>query len=237
MNVQRIMARVAIGGIVLGAASVAVFGAGAAGVPLPDVPRAPVVASTDAASPPTTATDPATVISECMAGHGFAYNVDAWRLGEPVQPHGLSYEESISWLDAYYGDMNDDWSVPITDWRRQGCVGFGLHAAEVAGAAGTPLVPEPDPEAPTWQQLQREFRLAIQSCMAERGLEYRIPEFGEYGSGIEDDPAMPEGLPREQGEAWLDALWGNAGAGAAYRWEDAGCQGYATHVTGNDNLH
>ena len=38
-------------------------------------------------------------------------------------------------------------------------------------------------------------------------------------------------------QEWWDAMYGDAGTGAAYRWEDAGCSGYATHVTGNDNMH
>lgn len=281
MNVQRVTAAIAIGGVLIGAASIALLAAGAAGLPLPEVPRAPIAAPTptskpadhatagaapaDAASVPVdtgaldynpyiTPGDPdyiplevraeylgrETVISRCMAEHGFEYHVAAWWLDAKSQPRGLSYEESILWSDAYYGEANDDWGVQVTDWERMGCLGVGLHAEEVARAAGTPLsapVPDPDPEAPTPREMQHEFQRAIQTCMAERGFEYRIPAVGEVGTSMEDNPAMPEGLNEEERAAWLDALWGNAGAGAAYRWEDAGCDGYAVHVTGNDNMH
>lgn len=179
-----------------------------------------------------------TVIAECMAGEGFEYHVAAWWLGEQSQPRGLDYETSILWLDAYYGEMRQDWS--IIDWQRQGCLGVGLHAAEVARAAGTPLmapVPEPDPDALTPREIQSEFQRAIQSCMIERGYEYRIVALGEVGTSLEDNPAMPDGLTEDQRADWLLALWGNAGGGSAYRWEDAGCSGYATHVTGQDNMH
>lgn len=278
MNIQRVTAGIAICGIVLGAASIAVFGAGAAGMPLPDVPRAPIAAPTPTSAPPTadaapdaadgvpldtgslaynpyiTPGDPdyvplevraeylgrETVISKCMAEHGFEFHVAAWWLDEKSQPRGLSFDESILWLDAYYGEANDDWAVQVTDWERMGCLGVGLHAEEVARAAGTPLsvpVPDPDPEALTPREIQHEFQQAIQACMAERGFLYRISAPGDFGTSLEDDPAIPGGLNEEERAAWLDALWGNAGAGAAYRWEDAGCHGYAVHVTGNDNMH
>ena len=88
----------------------------------------------------------------------------------------------------------------------------------VARAAGTPLsapLPEPDPDAPTEAEELGSFDEAIRSCMAERG-------FGTIDDGT---------------EGWWDAMYCDTGLGAAYRWEDAGCSGYATHVTGNDNMH
>ncbi|WP_448006718.1 hypothetical protein [Agromyces bauzanensis] len=59
------------------------------------------------------------------------------------------------------------------------------------------------------------FQGAIESCMADKG-------FGTVDAGTDE---------------WWDAMYGDTGAGAAYRWQDAGCSGYATHVTGNDNMH
>jgi hypothetical protein len=41
----------------------------------------------------------------------------------------------------------------------------------------------------------------------------------------------------EEIEAVNFALFGETGGGADYRWEQAGCHGYATHVTGNDGNH
>ena len=122
------------------------------------------------------------------------------------------------WLNAFYGEAREDWSVPESEWERRGCLGVGEHAVAVARAAGTPLsrpVPEPDPSALTEAEEWAAFEEAIRSCMAEKG-------FGEFDDGT---------------DAWWDAMHGDAGLGGAYRWEDAGCSGYATHVTGNDNMH
>ncbi|MDF2573376.1 MAG: hypothetical protein K0S05_288, partial [Agromyces sp.] len=55
----------------------------------------------------------------------------------------------------------------------------------------------------------------IDACMAEKGLDR-----ADVGAA-----------------EWEDAMYGNPGLGAAYRWQDAGCHGYAVHVTGNDNMH
>ena len=158
------------------------------------------------------------VIAECMAENGVTYLPAAPWLNQDAQPRGLSFEQSIMWLNAYYGEAREDWSVPASEWKRRGCLGVGDHAVAVARAAGTPLsapLPEPDPNAPTEAEELRSFDEAIQSCMAEKG-------FGTVDDGQED---------------WWHAMYGDAGTGAAYRWEDAGCSGYATHVTGNDNMH
>jgi hypothetical protein len=153
-----------------------------------------------------------------MAEQGVEYLPAAPWLNQDAQPRGLSFEQSIMWLNAFYGEAREDWSVPASEWKRRGCLGVGDHAVAVARAAGTPLsapVPEPDPNAPTEAEELRSFDEAIQSCMAEKG-------FGTVDEGQ---------------EGWWDAMYGDTGAGAAYRWEDAGCSGYATHVTGNDNMH
>ena len=174
-----------------------------------------------------------TVIAGCMAEQGFEYHVAAWWLGEQAQPKGLDYETSILWLDAYYGELRQDWS--ITEWSRRGCLGVGEHEAELAKAAGTPLTApesEVDPAAPTPREVSREFQLVIQACMADAGFEYLVPEVMEYGT-----ETKPSGLSADQEAAWQLALWGDSGLGSAYRWEDAGCSGYATHATGQDNMH
>ena len=158
------------------------------------------------------------VIAECMAGKGVEYLPAAPWLNQDAQPRGLSFEQSIMWLNAFYGEARDDWSVPASDWRKRGCLGVGEHAVAVARAAGTPLsapVPDPDPNAMTEAEEWAIFQDVIRTCLAEKG-------FGEFDDGT---------------DAWWLAMYGDAGTGAAYRWEDAGCSGYATHVTGNDNMH
>lgn len=248
MNVRRLAAPLAIGGIAVCAAAVALTVAGAFGIRLFEPPPAGVAAAgeTDGSDgfdgaetglstvdSPTTETfvsEPLTneerseymgreqVIAECMAEEGVEYLPAAPWLNQDAQPRGLSYEQSIMWLNAFYGESRESWSVPASEWERRGCLGVGDHAVAVARAAGTPLsapLPEPDPSAPTEAEEWAAFEEAIRSCMTEQG-------FGEFDDGT---------------DAWWDAMYGDAGTGAAYRWEDAGCSGYATHVTGNDNMH
>lgn len=158
------------------------------------------------------------VIAECMAAQGVEYLPAAPWLDQLAQPRGLSYEESITWLNAYYGEMRESWSVPAAEWQRRGCLGVGDHAIAVARAAGSPLsapLPVPDPDALTWEEAAAVYRAEVDACMIE------------HGFGVDDDGTA----------AWELAMFGDTGAGAAYRWEDAGCAGYATHVTGNDNMH
>ncbi|MBM7504087.1 hypothetical protein ACFPER_11415 [Agromyces aurantiacus] len=248
MNVRRLVAPVAIGGLLVCAAAVALTVVGAFGIDLfaPTPTGVGAVgeagggggtgvaksASSTAAGITTQAAQwelvsdeerseymgREQVIAECMAAKGVEYRPAAPWLNQDAQPRGLSFEQSVIWLDAYYGETNDDWSVPASDWRRRGCLGVGEHAVAVARAAGTPLsapLPEPDPEALTEEEELAWFWQVIETCLAEQGF------------GLDDD-----GTP-----GWWAAMYGDAGTGAAYRWEDAGCSGYATHVTGNDNMH
>lgn len=160
------------------------------------------------------------VIAECMAEQNVEYLPAAPWLNQDAQPKGLSYEQSIIWLNALYGEMRESWSVPSSEWERRGCVGVGDHAVAVARADGVPLsapLPEPDPDAPTEQEEIATYWAAVDACMAEKG-------FGDGGTG---DGTM----------TWELAMYGDTGTGSAYRWEEAGCAGYATHVTGNDNMH
>lgn len=158
------------------------------------------------------------VIAECMAEKGVEYLPAAPWLNQDAQPRGLSFEESLMWLNAFYGEAREDWSVPTSEWQRRGCAGVGDHAVAVARQAGTPLsapIPEPDPDAPTEAEELAAFWGAIESCLAEKG-------FGPDDDGTDE---------------WRLAMYGDTGTGAAYRWQDAGCSGYATHITGNDNMH
>ena len=243
--VRRLAAPLAMGGIVVCAAAVALTVAGAFGMTVfeparPEVAVADVTLDLDADEAAGSTVDVPTtelfdsalvsaedrseymgreqVIAECMAEQGAEYLPAAPWLNQDAQPRGLSFEQSLMWLNAFYGEAREDWSVPATEWKRRGCLGVGEHAVAVARAAGTPLsapLPEPDPNAPTEAEEQSAFDEAIASCMAEKG-------FAAFDDGQ---------------EGWWLAMYGDAGTGAAYRWEDAGCSGYATHVTGNDNMH
>ncbi|GAA1788508.1 hypothetical protein [Agromyces lapidis] len=246
MNLRRLLAPLAIGGLVVCAAAAGLTVAGAYGVapfepPFGEVQSAGVSGGLDAAAASASTDDDVVVvepfsselesteerseymgreqvIAECMSGQGVEYLPAAPWLNQNKQPRGLSFEQSVIWLNAYYGEQRDGWSVPASEWERRGCLGVGDHAVAVARAAGTPLsapLPEPDPEALTWEEAAAVYQAEVDACMTE------------HGFGVDDDGTA----------AWELAMWGDTGAGAAYRWEDAGCAGYATHVTGNDNMH
>lgn len=245
MNVRRLAAPIAMGGLLVCAAAVALTAVGAFGIPWWEPPAEEVATDGRTVDPDAEQSDASTVdamafeqpisdlstvegqeeymgreqvIAECMAGKGVTYLPAAPWLNQDAQPRGLSFEQSIMWLNAFYGEARDDWSVPASDWRKRGCLGVGEHAVAVARAAGTPLsapVPDPDPNAMTEAEEWAIFQDVIRTCLAEKG-------FGEFDDGT---------------DAWWLAMYGDAGTGAAYRWEDAGCSGYATHVTGNDNMH
>lgn len=175
------------------------------------------------------------VIRECMADAGFEYLDWHWWLGENAQPTGLDFETSVLWTQALYG--------PDISHPGGGCADVGIAAAEAARAAGTPLsapVPADDPSLTTERQTWLLFQDEIRECMAGAGHEYLYWEWWNpvyQSSNLGVEPAMPAGLTEAQKADWRLALFGDAGLGAAYRWEDAGCSGYATHVTGNDNMH
>ncbi|GAA2033592.1 hypothetical protein GCM10009819_17100 [Agromyces tropicus] len=185
-------------------------------------------------------------LARCMAGRGITYYPAAWWLNQDSQPRGLGFDESIAFTAALYGEASAtgyDWSLP---WTERGCVGETEHELEEAAAAGTVLtadVPEPDPLAPTPRQAQFVFQQAIERCMEEAGFEYLMPwDLAPGARTYPDGPAQyrperPSTLDAEQRAAWDAQLDGDALPGAAYRWQDAGCSGSATHATGRDDMH
>ena len=109
-----------------------------------------------------------------------------------------------------------------------------------------PLDPEPAP-APesndagdtsfTPEQLEwLAFQQVVRDCMADAGQEYLAWEWWNPAPDTSNRfPPMPADLTPEEYAAWKLALDGDAGTGADYRWQDAGCWGYAVHVTGGTN--
>lgn len=77
------------------------------------------------------------------------------------------------------------------------------------------------------------FQQVVLECMAGAGQEYVYWEWWTPGAGAPDRrSAMPDGLSPDEQAAWALALDGTARGGDGYRWQDAGCWGYAVHVTG-----
>ena len=175
------------------------------------------------------------VVRECMNDAGFEYLPNLWWIDEGPQPRGLDFETSVLWTQALYG--------PDIYNPGDGCADAGAAAAEAARAAGTPLtapVPPDDPSKPTPREKSLAFDGAVRECMVDAGFEVRYFEWWNPAHEPLDprvDPRMPVDLSADARAAWTAAMFGDAGSAAAYRWEDAGCSGYATHVTGNDNMH
>ena len=71
----------------------------------------------------------------------------------------------------------------------------------------------------------------IADCMAEQGYHYT------FTLSWERDGSLPAPYVEPGTTEWY-ALYGSPdNVGDAYRWQDAGCVGYAVHVTGMDDAH
>ncbi|MFF2277046.1 hypothetical protein [Agromyces sp. NPDC058126] len=178
------------------------------------------------------------LVRRCMADRGFDYLVARWWLEEDSQPVGQDFETSILWGQALLGEDH-----PYS--FEGGCATEARTAAEAARAAGAPLsasVAPDDPDLPTPREKWLAYDDVIRQCMGDKRLEYLYSEFWnpDYVTpdpfDVDPQDAMPDDLTPEQEAEWTLALGGDAGTGSAYRWEDAGCSGYATHVTGRDNM-
>jgi hypothetical protein len=97
---------------------------------------------------------------------------------------------------------------------------------------------QPDGQAPTpdEQQTWLAFQQIVRECMADAGHEYLYWEWWNPEPGASGGfPAMPTELTPDEVTAWQLALDGDGASGHGYRWQDAGCWGYAVHVTGGTN--
>ncbi|SDS75177.1 hypothetical protein [Microterricola viridarii] len=70
-------------------------------------------------------------------------------------------------------------------------------------------------------------------CMGEKGYDYTFVPNWAWSA----EPSWIAKLPAEQQAAAGVALDGPRQTPGDYRWEDAGCWGYAVHVMGNDDAH
>jgi len=80
--------------------------------------------------------------------------------------------------------------------------------------------------------MQTQFITA--QCMSEKGFAYTFSPYWEGSAGW-----WPSTLPSDQQAAAAEALDGapDRGLGDDYRWDEAGCYGYAVHVMGNDDAN
>lgn len=115
------------------------------------------------------------------------------------------------------------WSPPSADRTPQAPVHLAPGASpsvsddEIRAWTGSAPFANDDPQNTAgWT---REIILEVH-CMAGKGWDYDPLHGGLAGVS----PTTAEYL----------ALYGDTGVGDAYRWQDAGCAGYAVHATGND---
>ncbi|KRE29386.1 hypothetical protein [Agromyces sp. Soil535] len=103
---------------------------------------------------------------------------------------------------------------------------------------GPPSMPDPDAAPPNAAERQAwlEFQQLVLICMAEARHEYLYWEWWNPGADTSNRfPAMPADLTPDEVAAWEFALHGDAKSGKGYRWQDAGCWGYAVHATDGTN--
>jgi len=102
---------------------------------------------------------------------------------------------------------------------------------------------EPDPEPsgqpevipPTDAELasMAEHEQFTVQCMIEAGFPGYV-EQNVWDTDYEPVEDWDADFTDAQAAAAFIALWGDTGAGSDYRWQDAGCKGYATHMIGAD---
>ncbi|MFC5791098.1 hypothetical protein EDM22_04470 [Agromyces tardus] len=107
-----------------------------------------------------------------------------------------------------------------------------------SGEFGVPGGPAPDdapggPPTPEDQHAWLAFQQIVRECMSAQGQEYLYWEWWNYqGDGSNRYPAMPADLTHREAAAWELALNGTSRGGDQYRWERAGCWGFAGHRIG-----
>lgn len=93
--------------------------------------------------------------------------------------------------------------------------------------------PPPPPEK---RRQWLAFQQIVRDCMAAAGHEYLYWEWWNVKSAQSNRfPPMPAELTTDEFAAWELALYGDSPLGADYDWEQAGCWGYAVHLTGGTN--
>ncbi len=119
--------------------------------------------------------------------------------------------------------------------------GFPVYDASTDIATIPRPVDDPDPRNTEIWLTQQSI---IADCMQEKGLEYRYTGYWLVPPDVTWEQHQAALDQAQVGTAEFEALYGVAEFGPddpevapEYRWEDAGCHGYAVHVTGMDDAH
>jgi hypothetical protein len=119
--------------------------------------------------------------------------------------------------------------------------GFPVYDASTDIATIPRPVDDPDPANTEIWLTQQSI---IADCMQEKGLEYRYTGYWLVPPGVTWEQRQHALDEAQAGTAEFEALHGVSEFGPddpdvapEYSWEDAGCVGYAVHVTGMDDAH
>lgn len=109
---------------------------------------------------------------------------------------------------------------------------------EALNQPSTPLVTDPKAVVDTDAERIR-FSGFEKECMRSKGFDWRDAAVDPLLSSEAPPGSVSWTAGQEPAElaAVNDALFGSTGQGDTYRWEEAGCHGYAVHMTGNDGNH
>ena len=93
----------------------------------------------------------------------------------------------------------------------------------------------PNPEAiPDTPAEYEHFYGLVTQCMADAGYDWRVVVHSTDGVFTGADLPWAHDVDPALRAGFTLALDGDTGGGDYYHWADAGCWGYAVHVTGND---
>jgi hypothetical protein len=155
------------------------------------------------------------------AGHAREASLDARRL-HPTASVPTSDPSQVELEAADTPAQSSDATVP----------------ADAATAPDADPIPAPesndagDASFTTEQMEWLAFQQVVRDCMSGAGQEYL---YWEWWSGAGTPGGMPTHLVGDERAAWELALHGDSPGGAEYRWEDAGCWGYAAELLGTSN--
>lgn len=93
--------------------------------------------------------------------------------------------------------------------------------------------PNPDAIPETAEEYEHFYGL-VTECMAQAGFDWHAVRHTSDGQFAGIDMTSAGDVEAGSQAAFTLALYGDTGGGDYYHWADAGCWGYAVHVTGND---
>ena len=136
-------------------------------------------------------------------------------------------------------DAPDEVVVADETMNTDGTAGDGATGDDASdGAEGDGNVVEvrtPNPDAIPETPAEHEYFYGlITQCMAEAGFDWHAVRHTIDGEFVRVDMTSARDVEPGLQAGFTMALDGDTGTGDYYHWADAGCWGYAVHVTGND---